>query len=213
MLALAAGCMHPGPQDPARVGPFFVPGNHAGEAWLGGLRRVVLLPVAAAGVASPETAAELDGIVATALQHQNRFEVVTVPREESRRRFGAEAFSSSAALPHDLLATLKARYAADAVMFVDLTNHSAYRPLSIGFRSKLATIDGSRLVWTFDAVFSADNPEVANAARNFFLGRDRHDVPADFTKAALQSPGRFATYAASAMFRTLPPVTPAPARQ
>ena len=31
LLGLTAGCMHPGPMDPARTGPFFVPDNHAGD--------------------------------------------------------------------------------------------------------------------------------------------------------------------------------------
>lgn len=206
---LLAGCMHPGPNDPARLGPFFTPANHVGETSLGGVRRVVVLPVWGGQVAPIETVAELDAIVVTALQQSQRFEVVALSREDSRRRFGAEAFSSASALPHDLLATLRREFAAEAVLLVDLTVFSAYRPLELGLRAKLAAIDGTRLIWTFDNLFSAQDPTVANAARRHFLDADRR-VPADMTHSALQSPARFATYVTAAMFATLPPVLPPP---
>lgn len=202
-----AGCMHPGPHDPARVGPFHAPTNYSGDLSLGGIRRVVLLPIWGGTLAPVETLAALDPVVATALQQVNRFEVVTLSREESLRRFRAEAVSSAGALPHDLLLTLHREFGADAVMFVDVTTLNAYRPLALGLRAKLATIDGSRLVWTFDNVFSAEDPTVANAARHFYLESDRREVPADFTPTVLQSPSRFMAYAAATMFATLPPVS------
>ena len=54
-----AGCGTPAYNDPARTGPFFTPANHAGEPSLGGLRRVVLLPIAAGSLAPQETVAEV----------------------------------------------------------------------------------------------------------------------------------------------------------
>ncbi len=209
LASLLGGCMHPGPNDPARVGPFFAPANHSGAPSLGGVRRVVVLPVWGGQVAPVETVAEFDAIVVAALQHTQRFEVVSLSREDSRRRFGAEAFSSASALPHNLLATLRREFAAEAVMLIDLTAFSAYRPLELGLRAKLAAIDGSRLIWTFDTLFSAKDPTVANAARQHFLDADKR-VPADMTHGALLSPSRFATYASTAMFATLPPVLPPP---
>ncbi len=208
-LALTAGCMHPGPQDPARVGPFFTPANHVGEPSLGGLRRVVLLPLWCGPTTPSDSAAALDEVVVAALQAENRFEVVALSREECRRRFRVEALASSAALPVDLLPALKREFGADAVLFVDLTVFHAYKPLALGFRAKLAAIDGSRLIWSFDNTFSAEDPLVANSARHHFIDRDR-SVPADLTPAVLQSPSRFATYATAAMFATLPPVMPPP---
>lgn len=208
-LVALAGCMTPGPYDAARVGPFYVPANHAGDPHLGAIRRVVLLPVFGGTVASSEMAAALDPVLAAALQREKRFEVVTLSRENSLRRFRAEAVSSAGALPADMLAVLRQEFAADAVMFVDLTVYRAYRPLALGLRAKLAAIDGTRLVWTFDDTFSAENPLVANAARHHFVEEDHSGVPADFTPAVLQSPTKFAAYAATAMFSTLPPVAPA----
>lgn len=207
LLLLASGCQTPAYDDPARVGPFFTPTNHSGDPAMPlTLRRVVLLPIYGGALADGETAASLDGVFATELQRQNRFEVVVLDRAECRRRFGAEEFSSSAALPRDFLTKLRRDFAADAVIWVDLTAYRAYRPLALGVRAKLATLKDTRLVWTFDNVFSSEDPAVANAARHHFIDQTHTTVPADLTPAVLQSPTRFATYVASATFATLPPV-------
>ncbi len=212
LLLLASGCQTPAYDDPARVGPFFTPTNHSGDASLPPtLRRVVLLPVYGGALADGETAAALDAVFATELQRQNRFEVVVLDRAECRRRFGAEEFSSSAALPRDFLTKIRRDFAADAVIWIDLTAFRAYRPVAIGVRAKLATLKETRLVWTFDNVFSSDDPTVANSARHHFIDQTHASVPADLTRAVLQSPTRFATYVASATFATLPPVYLAPA--
>lgn len=208
---LLAGCGTPGFRDPARSGPFFTPANVVGEPTLGGLRRVVLLPVCGGALADLETAARFDPVFAAALQRENRFEVVTLSREECLRRFQSREFSSAAALPHDFFPALRAEFAADAVLFVDLTVFHAYRPLALGLRGKLATLDGRRVVWSFDNVFAADEPAVANSARRYFLDGDRGDGPVDLSPAVFQSPQRFAAFAAAEMFATLPPVVaPAP---
>jgi hypothetical protein len=215
-LALAvlafAGCQNPSFDDPARLGPFFSPVNFAGDPSLpSGLRRVVLLPVCGGAVAAPESSSQLDAVFATELQRQNRFEVVVLSRAECRRRFGAGEFSSAAALPRDLLPTLRREFAADAVLWVDLTAFRPYGPIALGVRAKLATLEEPRVLWTFDTVFSADDPAVANSARRHFIAQTHTDVPADLTRTALQSPTRFGTYVAAAMFATLPPVLPPPA--
>ena len=207
-LGLLAGCATTSFNDPARLGPFYTPTNHTGEPSLGGLHRVVVLPVYGGTLAPPESVAAFDPVFLAALQQGNRFEVVTLTRAECRRKFHADELSSTAALPHDFLASLRREFAADAVLFVDITVFRAYRPIALGLRGKLATLDDTRLVWTFDDVFSADNPAVANSARRHYLGSDRGGVPADLSPGVLQSPTRFAGYAAAAMFATLPPVLP-----
>ncbi|MBL9186271.1 MAG: hypothetical protein JNK23_02215 [Opitutaceae bacterium] len=206
-LAWLPGCLHPYPSvaDAARLGPFYAPGNFAGDESLGIVRRVVLMPVWVGQGTSPESVAALDEVVLATLQRENRFEIVPFSREDCRRRYVVDALSSSTALPADLLEMLKREYAVDAVLFVDVTAYQAYKPLVLGLRGKLAAIDGSRLMWTFDNVFASDDPAVANSARRFFVERDR-SVPTDLTAAVLQSPSKFATYAASTMFSTLPPV-------
>jgi len=52
--------MHPGRTDGSRIGPLFTPTNFVGEPSLGGIRRVVVLPVWGGSAASLETAAELE---------------------------------------------------------------------------------------------------------------------------------------------------------
>lgn len=207
------GCLIPSENDPARIGPFYRPTNYTGEAQLPAtLRRVVLLPISGGNIAPAESAASLQRVFLAELQKQNRFEVVILTREECQNRFRAEELSSTAALPADFVGVLQREYAADGVLFVDLTVYQAYRPLAIGVRSKLATVgEEVRLLWTFDNVFSATDPGVANAARNHFLETDRRGVPADFTQSVLQSPSRFASYVAATTFRTLPRVYAAPA--
>jgi hypothetical protein len=207
ILGFAAGCAQPGHFDRARTGPLYTPTNVYGEPSLGGLRRVVVLPVWSGEVAAAETAATLDESVVLALQQQKRFEVTPVSRDWLRRRFRVEAVASSGALPHDLLTALKREFAADGIVLVDLTAYHPYRPLGLGFRAKLAPIDGSRLIWTFDEVFLSDHAPVANAARNHFLELEG-EVPVDMTHSVLQSPTRFAQFATAAMFATLPPVEP-----
>ncbi len=218
LLSLPAwsGCMHPSPGDSARIGPFFTPTNVVGEAQLpAGLRRVVLLPVAGGAIAGAESAAALDPVFVAELQKQNRFEVVPLTREELLQRYRAEELLSTASLPHDFAGRLRRDFAADGVMFVDVTAYKPFRPLLLGVRAKLATTgEPVRILWSFDNVFSADNPAVANSARRRFLDAERGGVPADLTRSVLQSPSQFASYVAGATFATLPPVyVPPPAAE
>ncbi len=212
-LIALSGCMHPPAHDSARTGPFRSPGNVAAETQLPQtMRRVVLLPIAGGSVADEESASALTPVFAAELQKQNRFEVVTLTREDLLRRFRRSEVLSTSALPHDFLAKLRRDLAVDGVMFVDLTAYQPYRPLTIGVRAKLATADEEvRLVWTFDNVFAASDPAIANSARRHFIDSDRGGVPADLTPGVLHSPTKFGQYVAAQAFATLPPVyTPPP---
>jgi hypothetical protein len=183
----------------------FTPVNFNGDAHMPlTMKRVVLLPVAGGDVTSPETAAELDSVFATALGHQMRFEVVTLSRDECLRRFGREAISSASALPPDLLKILGHDFGAQGVLFVDLTAFEAYRPLELGVRAKLAFVADSRLVWSFDEVFSADNPVIANSVTRYYSSNSPTDIPMDNSSAAFISPNKFAAYVADTVFKTLP---------
>lgn len=204
---LLAGCTSgPSFNDSARVGPFFKPHNFHGDTVLpASLHRVLLLPIYAGEVADQESATTLDPILLSALQKQSRFEVVSLSRTECQQRFGAPEFSSVAALPHGLLDQLAQDYAVEAVLFIDLTEYRPYRPLGVGFRAKLATVQDVHLIWSFDEAFSATNPAVENSARHYYIAQSAGNPSVDMTASALQSPSRFAAYAADAMFGTLPP--------
>jgi hypothetical protein len=203
---LAAGCAHPPVTDPARRGPYFTPRNYVGDARLPAtVHRVVLLPVHAGEFAPPEEAEAMDTVFATALERQMRFEVVTLSRDECQASYGSPDISSAAALPHDFLQDLGRKYGAEAVMFVDLTAYQPYRPILLGIRAKLSLVSDRHLIWSFDEVFSASNPEVDNGVRRFYLDNGGGPMPLDMTTAALQSPTRFGAYAADVAFRTIPP--------
>jgi hypothetical protein len=146
----------------------------------------------------------LDPIFSAALQRQQRFEVVELTRDECEKTFGLPDIASAASLPHDFLSILGDKFGAQAVMFVDVTTYQPYRPLGIGIRAKLADVASRRLIWSFDEILSTSQPAVANSLRRYYLENDRGKVPFDLSNDALQSPGRFATYAAGVAFGTLP---------
>jgi hypothetical protein len=207
-LGALAGCnTTPGHRDPLGLdsGPGYTPLNHRGDVRLpGDLQRVAVLPVHGGSLAEVESATALDAVLLTALQRQQRFEVVTISREDCHRLFGAAEFSSVAALPHGFLDQLAARYAVDAVLFTDLTVYRPHQPLALGFRAKLAGTRDVRMIWAFDEVFSAEDPRMRQSIRI----HQRSAVPAalvDPTPAVMQSPVRFGAVAAELMFRTLPP--------
>lgn len=148
----------------------------------------------------------LDPVLISALQLQNRFEVVPLTREECRRYFQSDEISSVSEIPANLMPVLKREYAADAVLFIDLTVYRAYHPLAIGLRAKLASVGDAHLIWTFDNVFSADDPAVADSAVRYLKSRDKGGLPPDLIAVDLESPLRFGAYASASMFATLPPI-------
>lgn len=212
VTVLLTGCYSP----PARVAvqietaaspvPPHAPVNHVGVAHLPPeVRRVVLLPVSGGALVTPEAAAALDPLFAAALQRRMRFEVVPVSRAWCRRYFGADEFSSAAALPHDFLTRLATDHAADAVLFVDVTAYRDHRPLTLGLRAKLAAVAGPRLLWSYDEILSTDDAAVAARAREYARATARPDGPVDLSHGVRQSPSRFAAFAADTVFGTLPP--------
>jgi hypothetical protein len=209
VAALAPGCssLMAGKSHAPKVAAY-APTNHSGDKVMpASLRRIVLLPISGGSAATEESAALLDPVALSILQGQNRFEVVQMTRDECYDHFHVSSISSVSALPSNLMSVIKQEYNADAVMFVDLTVYNAYEPIAIGLRAKLATVDGARLVWIFDNVFSSDNPAVRATATRFLQGREQSGLPADISEVTIESPTRFATYATDAMFATLPPVT------
>ncbi len=213
VLCLVGGCQSTRESfmDRVQEREYFQPTNYQGEARMPlAIRRVLLLPLAGGSIVPPETADMLTEVFSAELQKEQRFEVVRLTRAECQHHFGAEEFSSVAALPHHFLTTLARIYAVDAVLFVDLTAYRGYRPLQLGVRAKLATIKETYLVWSLDEVISGDDPAVCNSVRHFYSGTSPVGLPLDSGQAALQSPTKFAAYVAAATFNTLPPRLPNP---
>jgi hypothetical protein len=185
--------------------PPYAATNFRGEPRLAAdLQRVALLPVHAGTVTTNEAAAAMDPVLLAALQKQARFEVIVVSRDDCRRMFGAESFGSTEALPHGMLEKIAEKYAVDAVVFADLTVYQPYRPISLGLRSKLATVRDVRLVWSFDEIFSAGDEHMLTSVKEYYRRGDRAG-PVDAVTSALQSPARFGAVAGDLMFKTLPP--------
>jgi len=209
LLLAVAGCASSGDAFSPKAkkeSKYFTPTNFTGDTRLPvNLHRVVLVPVYGGKIVPPETASSLEEIFATELQKQLRFEVVRFSRSDSLRKFGAPEFSSVGALPHDFLAALGREYAADAVLFVDVTSYRGYRPLVLGVRAKLATVEQTRLLWSFDEIFAADDPAVGASVRHYYGVADPSGIPIDARHGGLQSPAKFAGYVAAATFNTLPP--------
>jgi hypothetical protein len=211
-LALGlSGCAKlPIKRDGAKAGPFFTPANVKVSAprLPATIRRVLLLPVSADGLAIPEeNLTRLDAAFLTELTRAARFEVVTLTRDELARVTGSRQLNSTAPLPPgfiDRLFNIYNQYAADAVLFVDLTSYSPYPPLAIGVRARLAPIRETELLWAADLTFSAAEPPVANSARRHALSLAKSSGPANLSHTILQNPTRFAGYVAAATFDTLP---------
>lgn len=202
---LLNGCAFLEIEMPPASAPAYVPTNHQGDARLPrDVQRVAMLPIHGGTAADPESCAALDPVLLTVLQRQVRFEVITVSREDCRRLFGSGSVGSTDALPPGLLEKIAATYAVDAVLFTDITVYQPYRPLTVGFRAKLATVKEVRLVWAFDEVFSGEQPSMQTSVKDYYAGVDKSSAM-DVSSAVLQSPTRFGAVAADLMFRTLPP--------
>ncbi len=201
-----AGCIDgvdKSPKYPQGAG--FVPHNVYRPNEVLRLRRVALLPPYDT-FAGTDRRQDLDRDFATELSALNHFEVVPISRNELVALCGRDQINSTEPLPPRLAAALRGEYAADAVMFVDITQDDPYRPITLGVRAKLVDARGSlAILWSCDAVFNAGNPAVAASARRFQLDAGRQEFPADQDGGSvLLSPARFARYAANATFATVP---------
>ena len=202
-LAACSNDVDKGPQYPHGAG--FVPRNVYRPREVLGLRRVVLLPPYDS-FANADRRQDLDRDFAAELNAANHFEVIQLSRNELVALCGRDQVNSSEPLPPRLAAALRGEYAADAVMFVDITQDDPYQPITLGVRAKLVDARGGlSILWSCDTVFNAGDPAVAASARRFQLDAGRQEFPADQDGASvLLSPARFARYAANAVFGTLP---------
>jgi hypothetical protein len=191
--------------DPVTFGPFFTPKNFTGVPRLPAkLQRVVLLPVAGTPGTPIEALSSFDQVMLAELQREARFEVVVADPSALTRLCDRSRVLSSEMLPSDFLSVLGREYGANGVMFVDITSYSAYQPLVLGLRAKLAATDGT-ILWAFDTLFSTSDPAISDSARKHDKQRHPPTDPGDLSYTVLRSPVRFADYAAAAAFDTLPP--------
>ncbi len=164
-----------------------------------------MLP-ASGGQLIPETSLDdIDEAITTELNRTGRFETVRVTRDKLNELVNVRSVSSIEPLPHALAEKIRNAFGADAMLFTDITAYSAYPPLELGLRMKLAELNGGSILWASDNIFSAANEGVANAARRHALKLGLDRSPGDLSHTILQNPERFAAYAAAASFEHLPP--------
>lgn len=168
------------------------------------MRRVLVLPAAGTAQMTEETLVAIDEQVNATLTRTSKFETVSITREEFKQMFGQTALASVAELPNGFFEKLAKNYGTDAVLFTDITTYSPYPPLSIGVRQKLARTSDRVIWWAADNVFSAADPAVANSARRFALKLGADRGPGDLSHTVLQNPSRFAAFAFTETFATLP---------
>ena len=212
LASLLAGCSSFGLGDQKNTAPRetyrpkYVPKNVTSTTKLPlDVRRIVVLPIYWDRDANADFVTDLDVIMQLSLQRTGAFEVVPVSRTQMYKLFGVYQFSSVQILPDNLISTLVKDYAADAVMFTDLTVNRPYRPISIGLRVKLVKKDDLSIIWAVDALFDSADPAVANAALEFSGKSTFNRYPVDRSGGILQSPRAFAGFVADSLFKTLPP--------
>lgn len=206
VVAALAGCQSMPLYDGARSGPFYRPPNVQGAPKLPEtVRRIALLPSAAQFPVTEETLTRIDQSLALGLSHAARAEVTPVTRDQLAYLTGARQWLSTAVLPSNFLSKIDGATGADAVLLIDIIDYSPYPPLRIGIRAKLVQFSTGQVLWAFDNLFDASNPEVTNAARRYHSQGDPVKNPADLSSTILQNPTRFAAYVGAATFATLPP--------
>lgn len=166
------------------------------------MRRVAMLPLyfdhPGAGISDMEQSFQSE------LAKTGTLEIVPISHTELETEFGQRQFVSVEKLPADLLAKLAAKYDADGVMFTDVTQYFPYRPISIGIRAKLVDAHSGEIRWAFDHVFDSGNPQVAAAAKQFYLEQSFDNSPLKGDGSPiLQSPSRFAKFVARETYRSL----------
>ncbi len=211
LAVVLAGCT-PSQEEAIRqkMTPSFEPTNtYAVPQMPAHMRRVALLPMSGRS-RDEDQLARLDTVFTSELNKRLLFEVVPVSADTMKRLFGRTRFDSAELLPADFLRKVTAATNADGIVFLDLTRYEPYQPLSIGVRSKLVDATSGVVLWSFDTVFDAGNPTVAMAARRYQGSQGEVPFPMDSTGSVLQSPERFAKYAAAATFSTMPSHLPPP---
>jgi hypothetical protein len=205
VMLSAAGCTTKQVNAINDEGSVYTPRNITGPVrWPEDIRRVAVLPVADATGALPQNfVTTYDAPWLAALQQSQRAEFVPVDRPTYARWTNAPRPPvSTSALPADWASRIAAGTGADAAMLVDVTLCSPYSRLSLGLRAKLVRFDTGEVVWAADESFDAADPEVARAARRHaragLMGREADAL------AVLQSPSKFAAYAADAILSRLP---------
>lgn len=147
---------------------------------------------------------EIDAAFHSELARTKLFEVVQVSRSELKSVLGVEQIASVEELSLTLMENVLGHWGADAVLFTDITHYFPYQPIAIGVRSRLVDARTGVTRWGFDHLFDCASPDVVSAARSYYLNKSQPTLPViNHGRLILQSPSRFAAYAAWETYRSL----------
>ncbi|MEI8292717.1 MAG: hypothetical protein WCG66_01880 [bacterium] len=190
---------------------------NAGVRWPAGMRRLAVLPIFS-NRPIDQTQRDMDGIFRAELSKVVKYEIVQVNRSDMASLMNREAVSSSEIIPSSVIAMLRQKYGADAVLFTDFTLFRPYRPLAIGVRSKIVDLKTMDILWMADGILDSAEPDVSELATQFSdsglqmryisskvpKGREREKGSGN--QIILQSPRLYATFVAHEAFSSLSPV-------
>lgn len=184
--------------EPFQSGNFYSE-NHLPEH----VRRVVLMPIYSQDL-DAKTLQSLDQTFRAELQRAGRFEVINCFRDQLHDQYGISQLSSSQPYPEDIFDFMHFHFNADAILFIDLTQYQAYRPIMLGIRGRLIELNTGRTVWAADDVFDSGSPHVQVAARAFEDSYERIGYPLNEGSSILRSPLRYSKYVAFELFQQIP---------
>ena len=167
------------------------------------VRRVAILPINLPH-ADLRTSEILQYNAVSQAGRTNLFEIVQVKPDDLVRYVGKSNFSSIEVLPANFMQVMLDVYAADAILFNDITYYHAYQPIKIGLRAKLINVRSSQAIWAFDDIFDSGDPRVTSAALKYEESTGKKPYPYRKTTTVLQSPSAFSSYVFSTAYATMP---------
>jgi hypothetical protein len=171
--------------------------------WLPPGSRVVMLPIYSTEMLGGAQR-DMDATFRAQLTPALPYEIVSISRPELERILGRAQISSTEAIPPETLRALRDKYAANAVLFTDITLYHPYRPIAIGVRTKLVSVDSLQILWAADRVVDSAEPATAEEAVRF-ADPNTKATSDRANQVILQSPRRFAGFVAHEIYSTLPP--------
>ena len=222
LIFLAAGC-GTGSFDRGVTGPFHQPSNFnlTDRALPVDVRRIAVLPLVGS---RPDVTLgigrdSLQPVLYDELIRSRLFEIIAVTEDQMIQWTGKKRWRQDETLPADFIVKIEEQTACDAILFSELTSFNAYPPLAIGWKFLLVRTDNS-VIWSFDEIFDAGEPRVANSVRRFEhdTERSRYELVQQSDERAgslwstrvagsdsVNSPRHFGKYTIAAALRTLAP--------
>ncbi len=202
---MAAGCSTVDPRQAELNGPVYEPKNIRGpELWPPNFTRVAVLPAHDATQRLPAGFVSVfDETWRRSLSRSQRAEFINLSRASLLTWSGKETVDSTGLLPSGLLARIQNETGAQAALFLELNNCTAYPPLALAFRARLVQLETGATLWMADELFDGGEATTARGARRFAMARaPRQDSQDD---GILHSPSRFSEYAFATVVDLFPP--------